>query len=109
MDTGTTADVLKHVGEPGTHADLSFIVKTYPGFGFIGPILDQVSQQMPQVPQQIPQQIPQQMPQIPQQIPDMPTPMLQQERFYGPPVPEQPIQQMPPGMNRGGIMSLRHM
>jgi hypothetical protein len=73
----------------------------------------------PSPPQQMPppmlgqpgqyERLPAQMPQIPQQIPDMPTPMLQQERFYGPPVPEQPIQQMPPGMNRGGIMSLRHM
>ena len=50
---------------------------------------------------------PAQMPQIPQQIPDMPAPMLQQMQQYAP--PPVPMGRNVQGMNRGGIMSLRHM
>ena len=83
-----------------------------PGLG--GPVPEQMPPpqmpppQMPP-PQMPPPQMQQMMPPIPQMRPPPPQMPLPQMRPPQMPLPQMPPPQVPMAMNRGGIMSLRHM
>ena len=137
-DTGSTQALQAFVMEPGRNADLRVILENFPQFGpVIGPILDMFPpapgpglgmapeqplsfqqpppEQMMTPPEQFQQPPPERMmtPSQPFQQPPpeqmmmtMPQPPIPQMR---PPPPQMPPPQVPMAMNRGGIMSLRHM
>ena len=110
-DTGSTQALQAFVMEPGRNADLRVILENFPQFRpVIGPILDM----FPPAPG--PGMAPEQTGNLGRLQMMAPQPPIPQMR---PPPPQMPPPQMPPpqmpmgpnvqGMNRGGIMSLRHM
>jgi hypothetical protein len=129
-DTGSTDELRAFVMEPGRNADLRVIIENFPQFGpVVGPLLDMFpSSPAPglggPVPEQFQQPSPQMMMTPPEQFQQPPPQMMMTppEQFQQPPPqkmmtrpppqmrpPQMPPPQVPMAMNRGGIMSLRHM